>query len=61
MAGITRGSCFRLGVLDWIGVVFIALKLAGVIAWPWWAVTAPIWGPLALWLALVFLRGLWDG
>lgn len=26
--------------------VMLVLKLAGVIAWSWWIVTAPLWGPL---------------
>jgi hypothetical protein len=27
-------------------VLFAALKLLGVIAWPWWAVCLPLLGPL---------------
>lgn len=30
------------------GVVFVALKLAGVITWPWIWVTAPFWGGLVV-------------
>jgi hypothetical protein len=29
-------------------VVFLVLKLCGVIAWSWWWVTAPLWIPLGL-------------
>lgn len=25
-------------------LVFLVLKLTGVIAWSWWWVTAPVWG-----------------
>lgn len=28
--------------------VFLILKLAGVITWSWWCVTAPLWVPLVL-------------
>lgn len=28
-------------------IVFLVLKLTGVIDWSWWWVTAPLWGPLA--------------
>lgn len=35
------------GICFVIGVILITLKLAGVIAWPWLAVTAPLWLPLA--------------
>lgn len=31
-----------------VGLIFVTLKLAGVIAWPWWIVTLPFWGGLAL-------------
>ena len=33
-------------------VLFLALKLCGVIAWSWWWVTAPLWVPIALLLAI---------
>lgn len=25
-------------------ILFLALKLCGVIGWSWWWVTAPVWG-----------------
>lgn len=31
-----------------LGLLFIGLKLGHVITWPWWAVTLPLWGGLAL-------------
>ena len=31
-------------------VLFLTLKLCGVIDWSWWWVTAPLWIPLGLWL-----------
>lgn len=37
-----------------LAILFIGLKLGGVIAWSWWWVLAPLWGPLAL-LGLIFL------
>ena len=36
-------------------LVFLILKLTGVIAWSWWWVTAPLWAVPALVLALVTL------
>lgn len=36
--------------LELLTVVFIVLKLVGVIAWSWWWVLAPTWIPLALFL-----------
>ncbi len=37
-----------IGVLGLLGIVFVALKLIGVIQWSWWLVTAPFWGGFAL-------------
>lgn len=37
-----------IGLLDLVFVVFLALKLAKIIDWSWWWVTAPLWGQFAL-------------
>ncbi len=31
-----------------LGIVFITLKLLGIITWSWWWVTAPLWLPFVL-------------
>lgn len=36
-------------------LIFLVLKLTGVITWSWWWVTAPIWIPLALAAVLIML------
>jgi membrane protein YdbS with pleckstrin-like domain len=36
-------------------IVFLVLKLCGVIDWSWWWVTAPLWGPFALLIAGLFI------
>lgn len=38
-----------------LGVVFIILRLCGVIDWPWVWVLAPIWVPIGLWLLAVLI------
>jgi hypothetical protein len=38
-----------------VGLIFVTLKLAGVIAWPWWIVTIPFWGGVAFVFALVII------
>jgi hypothetical protein len=46
-----------------LGLVFIVLKLVGVIAWSWWWVLAPFWIPLAIgviWVG-IFLLVMWLG
>lgn len=49
--------------LGLLGVLFVGLKLTGIINWSWWWVTAPFWGGLALLLAvgLLFLLGIGVG
>ena len=42
-------------VLGLLGVVFVALKLLGVITWSWWWVTAPFWGGLLVGIAFLLL------
>ena len=39
-------------------LVFLVLKLTKVINWSWWWVTAPIWGPLALAVAIIIVVGI---
>lgn len=36
-----------------LGIVFIVLKLTGVINWSWWWVLTPIWAPI------LFVMGVW--
>jgi hypothetical protein len=35
----------KLGWLSLLGFLFVTLKLTGTIAWSWWWVLAPFWGP----------------
>ncbi len=46
------------GVCGLLGVVFVTLKLIGIIDWSWLWVTAPFWGPIVLGLALVGFAGI---
>lgn len=39
-------------------LVFLVLKLTNVINWSWWWVTAPIWGPIALVVAILIVVGI---
>lgn len=41
-----------IGFLGMLALVFITLKLTEVIDWSWWWVTAPLWGILALIIAV---------
>lgn len=45
------------GVMGLLGVVFVTLKLTGVINWSWWWVTAPFWGGFAIVLGALMVFG----
>lgn len=56
-----------IGFAGLLTIVFITLKLTGVIAWSWWWVLSPIWigfGLTLTFLAIILLFGLivamWD-
>lgn len=44
-----------LGLLEVLGVVFLTLKLLGLISWSWWAVLAPFWVPVLLMAILLII------
>lgn len=36
---------------DWLGllqVIFIVLKIVGIVEWSWWWVFSPVWVPIAV-------------
>ena len=47
-----------IGVVGLLGVVFVTLKLCGVIDWSWLWVTAPFWAGFALLFAILVIVGL---
>ncbi len=44
-----------IGFCGLLTIVFITLKLTGFIDWSWWWVTAPVWIPAGIVLAVVAL------
>ena len=42
----------RIGFLPALALLFIGLKLGGVIAWSWWLVLLPLWVIPLIWLTL---------
>lgn len=46
-----------LSSLTVVALVFVVLKLTGVIDWSWWWVLAPIWLSWLIILALIFIIG----
>lgn len=51
----SSSSSSGIGVVGLLGVVFVALKLTGVIGWSWWWVTLPFWGGFAIAIAILFV------
>lgn len=46
----------KLGFFSLLAVLFIGLKLGGIIAWSWLWVLSPLWGPMVLaWAILILL------
>lgn len=50
-----------IGILGLLGIVFVTLKLCGVINWSWWYVTMPFWGGIALLFAIIAIAFLFAG
>ncbi len=46
------------GFLGLLALIFITLKLTGVVAWSWLWVLAPLWIPLAIVLVVLIVLGL---
>lgn len=42
-----------LGLGTVLFLIFLVLRLVGVIDWSWWWVTAPLWGSIALYSLIV--------
>lgn len=45
----------KLSHLILLSIVFGVFKLYGIINWPWWAVSLPIWGFFALYLIIAIV------
>ena len=43
---------------DILAIVFIVLKLVGIIKWSWWWVLSPIWMPIVLIVVIGIVVGL---
>lgn len=50
-----EGTAIIRRILELLLVVFIVLKLTGVIIWSWWWVLSPLWIPLAIALIVTII------
>ncbi len=54
-SGSTKAAGGGIGFSSLLGILFIALKLCGVINWSWWWVLAPFWMPVALVIIIILV------
>ena len=45
----------KVGICSVLGLIFVTLKLTGVVAWSWLWVLLPFWGPLVICLLVVLI------
>jgi hypothetical protein len=49
------GSSSGVGFFGLMFLIFMTLKLIGIINWSWWWVTAPLWGGFALIFLIILI------
>ncbi len=45
----------EIGICTVLFLIFLVLKLCGLITWSWWWVTAPLWLPVILFLGICLI------
>lgn len=56
-----KAGCRSVGIAGTLTIVFIVLKLCGLIAWSWTWVLSPLWISTILWVILVIIVLLMGG
>jgi hypothetical protein len=51
----SSGASGGLGLGGALFIVFLVLKLTDVIAWSWWWITAPLWIPTVIVIAVLII------
>lgn len=55
MSNNTSSSSSGMGILSWLQVIFIVLKVLDLIDWSWFKVFIPTWIGLGLFVILIIL------
>lgn len=55
MANNSTTSSGGIGLGGTLFLIFLVLKLVGVITWSWWWVTAPLWIPFVIVIGFIVL------
>lgn len=58
MSTSSSSSSGGIGLCGATFLVFLILKLLGHITWSWWWVTAPLWIPLGIVVAVILVMGI---
>jgi len=58
MSESSSSSSGGIGFTGALAILFIGLKLGGVISWSWLWVLSPLWIPLAIGLAVLLIFGI---
>jgi hypothetical protein len=45
----------KIGFFGALGLIFIVLKLTEMVAWSWWLVLAPLYGPFVIALVIMLI------
>ncbi len=56
-----KAGCGSVGIAGTLTIVFIVLKLCGLIAWSWWWVLSPLWISAIGWVILLMIALLIGG
>lgn len=57
MTTATKSTGNGIGFGTVLFLIFLTLKLCGVISWSWWWVFSPLWIPLAVVMTIVIVAG----
>lgn len=58
MSENSSASSRGIGFFSLLGLLFIGLKLGGIINWSWWFVLLPLYGPLGLFLIILVIAAI---
>lgn len=57
MRNVARGERMKteLSLTTILTIIFVILKLCGVLSWSWWWVLSPLWGSIAIFIIVAVL------
>ena len=59
MSNNSSSSSSGLGLFSVLTIIFVVLKLVGVINWSWWLVLLPTFIGIGLWLIVAVVFAIW--